>query len=399
MCIRDRPRFYETIFKNAALNRNRTMAAVSLLALGTFSIIITGANLKTTGASTVDSRSENGEILLWAESTIPIQVDLNTPDGQRKSGLSDEPDLNSLHYLQIRQIDGDDASCLNLNQVAQPKILGVDPDYLDQLNIFRFVSSDPLVDPAHPWSALNKSLTTDVIPAFADQTVITWGLRKKIGDTLIYRTESGGTLYLRLAGGLDNSIFQGNILISDSLFRHYYPSVSGSRVILVNGPSGKQDIIVNRLENIFQDQGMMVTPATERLETFNSVENTYLSVFMMLGGFGVILGTFGLGIVLLQNIYARKREVALCLALGFTETFIMKLLVAEHLFILVSGIILGFVPALAAISPFLVSPASHFPYIYILTILFLILLSGSFWIFFPVRSALKKEMIPVLKSE
>ncbi|MCK9421590.1 MAG: ABC transporter permease [Bacteroidales bacterium] len=393
------PKFFKTIFKNAALNRNRTMAAVTLLALGTFSIIITGANRKTIGPEFANPQSGTGGFLLWAETTIPIRVDLNSKEGQRKSGLADEAELNGVHYFQIKQMDGDDASCLNLNQVSQPKLQAIDAAYLDKLKSFSFINFDPVVDQKHPWNALNHNLSPGVIPAFADQTVITWGLRKKIGDTLTYRTESGKILYLRLMGGLDNSIFQGNMLISDTLFRNYYPSVNGSRIILVNGPAGKQEIIANRLEHLFQDQGMMVSPTTERLATFNSVENTYISVFMFLGAFGVILGTFGLGIILLRNIHERRQELALYLALGFPKKFILKLLVTEHVFILISGIILGFIPALAGILPSLVSPAFHFPYTYILTTLFLILLSGVLWIFFPVRSILKKEIIPVLKNE
>ncbi|MCK9203569.1 MAG: ABC transporter permease [Bacteroidales bacterium] len=392
-------RFYGIILKNAALNRHRTLAAITLLALGTFSIIITGANRKTAGNETSDPCSGTGGFLLWAESTFPVRTCLNSPEGKQKEGLADEPELKGLHYFQVRQIDGDDASCLNLNQVSQPKVLGVRTDYLDKIKAFSFASLGRGIDQAHPWKALDSISSPGVIPAFADQTVITWGLRKKIGDTLVYRSESGEKLYIRLAGGLDNSIFQGNLLISDSLMRFYFPSANSSKIILVNGPESKKEIITTRLEYLFRDRGMMVTPATERLAAFNSVENTYLSVFIILGGLGVILGTFGMGIVLLRNLYERKQELALYLVLGFRKNFILKLLIAEHLFILFTGILLGLIPALAGIFPSLVSPVYQFPWITVLSILLLILLSGLVCVGIPLLSLFKRDLIPALRSE
>jgi ABC-type antimicrobial peptide transport system permease subunit len=60
-----------------------------------------------------------------------------------------------------------------------------------------------------------------------------------------------------------------------------------------------------------------VASAAERLQSFNEVENTYLDVFTLLGGLGVILGVAGLGILLLRNVRDRKGEIATCLAIGF----------------------------------------------------------------------------------
>ena len=72
--------------------------------------------------------------------------------------------------------------------------------------------------------------------------------------------------------------------------------------MLIDGPATKSDTITHRLETLFRDYGMMVTSASARLAAFHAVENTYLSVFMLLGGFGIIIGTFGLGIVIFRNI-------------------------------------------------------------------------------------------------
>jgi len=393
------PGFFRLILRNVSLKKKRTVTAVALLALGTFSVIITGANRKTFYGSETSNQSGTGGFLFWAEATVPVLNDLNSPEGKEKYGLTGEKEFDGVTFAQMLSLDGDDASCLNLNQVSQPKILGINPWLFDQQQSFSFSQLDVSIVGQHPWLALNEPLAPGIIPAFADQTVITWGLRKKIGDTLLYTDESGKQLKLKIMGGLANSIFQGNILISAELFRQYFPSVGGSKVMLVKGDFAKRTGISERLEYLFQDYGMVATPASERLAEFNSVTNTYLSVFMMLGGLGIIIGTIGLGIVLLRNLEERKSETALYQGIGFTHSYISKLIFTENLFILLSGIGIGLLAAFTGIMPSFFSPAFQLPVSFILVIIILILLNGFVWIYFPVRAALNKNLNEALRKE
>ncbi len=393
------PGFYTMILKNIALNRRRTLTAVALLALGTFSVIITGANRKTFYGSENSRSSGTGGFLFWAESTVSLLYDLNSPEGKEKYGLSEETSLEGTRFLQMLRLEGNDASCLNLNQVSQPALLGIDPVYFDRQQSFSFMKLDPAVNEKHPWLTLNTASAMGVIPGIADQTVIQWGLHRQVGDTLLYRDESGKTLRVRLIAGLDNSVFQGNVLVSAALFRQYFPSVSGSKVMLIDGQYAKRNEISQKLEFLFQDYGMVVSPASERLAQFNSVENTYLSVFMLLGGLGILIGTVGLGIVLLRNLEERKQEIALYQAIGFEHSYILKLIFTENLFILLSGIGTGLMAAFAGILPSFFSPAFRFPASFLLVILILILLSGMAWIYFPVKSALRKNLVEALRKE
>ncbi len=393
------PGFFTMVLRNVSLKRRRTITAIALLAIGTFSVIITGANRKTYYGSENASQSGTGGFLFWAESTIPVLYDLNSPEGKAKYGLTDETDLQNIRFLQMLRTEGNDASCLNLNQVAQPSLLAVNPEYFDKKQSFSFLKLESSVNEKHPWLSLNKKLSNGVIPGFADQTVILWGLGKKIGDTLLYSDETGKTLKVKLMGGLDNSVFQGNVLVSAELFRQYFPSVGGSKLMLIDGEFMKRSEISERLTYLFQDYGMMVTPVSERLAQFNSVENTYLSVFMLLGGLGIIIGTIGLGIVLLRNLIERKQEIALYLALGFNKTYILKLFYAENLFILMAGIGIGLFAAFAGILPSFLSPAFQLPTYFLLVILLLILLNGLVWIYFPIKSSLRKNLVQSLRNE
>jgi len=393
------PTFIKLILKNAGLKRSRSLAIIALMALGTFSIIITGANRRTFRGMEINRGSGTGGFLFWAETAFPILNDLNSSSGKKMFSLEDEPELKNVSFVMMHHLAGDDASCLNLNQVSQPIILSIDPVLFDRLGAFTFTRTDPSIDQTHPWIALNQSPAPGVIFAFADQTVITWGLRKSIGDTLVYRDETGKTLNLILKGGLDNSIFQGNLLVSDSLFRLHFPSAGGSRFMLVDGPYEPRKEIGARLETIFQGYGLMLIPASERLAAFNSVENTYLSVFMLLGGLGIILGTVGLGIVLLRNLLERKSEIAIYLALGFTRKSIQHLLVTEYLFLLMTGVVIGLISALAGIMPSMTSPSFKTPEAFLIIIILLILFNGFLWIYFLAKKATKMDLLGALKEE
>ncbi len=392
-------RFPELVVKNLVLNRKRTMAVVTLLALGTFTIVITGANRRTFYGTESSRSSGTGGFLFWTATTIPILNDLNTPAGAKRYGLEDEPLLRHVRFIELTRMDGDDASCLNLNQVSRPALLGVPPQYFNKVHAFSFNSLLPAANHQSPWKTLQNPLAPDMIAGFADQTVITWGLQKKTGDTLFYRDESGKVLKVKLIGGLDNSVFQGNILVSDSLLRLFYPSAGGSRVMLVDGPAFLKDTLALRLESLFRDQGMMITTTAARLATFNSVENTYLSVFMLLGGLGVIIGTIGLGIVIMQAIRQRKREFAIYLALGFTGKFIFRLIVAEHVAMVLSAIFIGGVAALAGILPSLISQGYYLPGFFLTGILLVLIGNGLLWIILAGRAVMKTDLLQGLREE
>lgn len=397
---RDRvPGLRQLTIRNLSLSRIRTLSAITLLALGCFTLLITGANRKALTGNDMNRKSGTGGFILWAESTLPVMNDLNSAHGAGIFGLRDEEVLKQVQFIQLPGTNGDDASCLNLNQVSRPGIIGIPAAHFDRLGACTFANLDPSVDKNRPWSALSACLAPGVIPGYADQSVIQWGLRKSPGDTLLYRDEAGNILYVKLLGGLDHSIFQGSILVSDSLLRIYFPSTNGSRIMLIDGPSNLTDTIAQRLETIFRDFGLLATPASARLASFNAVENTYLSVFMLLGGLGIILGTIGLGIVLLRNLSQRRQELALYVALGYSRKFIFKMILLEHLLILLSGLVTGLISASPVILPLMISLPDKFPWSFYSIMIAIILINGLLWIYIPARKILSGVPLSGLRAE
>ena len=407
------------VFQNAGINRSRTVTAVAMLALGTFTILITGANRKMAGNDTPVNRSGSGGFLYWIQSSVPFRTDLNSVAGRIKTGLEDEPLVKKICFVNLCMVKGDDASCLNLNRVKNPQLIGVPCGLFNRFRAFSFTGFDHGTHRQHPWLSLQDQKSENLIPGYADQTVITWGLGKKLGDTIQYRDEAGHIFGVYLAGGLDNSIFQGNILVSDSLLRKYYPSTCGSNIILarnaetdtlsaaVEHPASKgieqESIDVTSLARILEtrlhEYGAVVTPASSRLAEFNSVENTYLSVFMMLGGLGVLLGTIGLALLLLKNMLERRFEVALYTALGFPEKLRKKLIFSEYFFILVSGLVIGITSAFLGSMPVLLSSAGSLPWFFTGGLVLLVFVNGIFWIFVAMSFLPHSDPAKILRSE
>lgn len=383
--------------KNARRNIVRSIAVIALLAIGTFTIIITGANRLTFSGTENQRESGTGGYSFWVENTVPLLHNLNTDDGKKQYGLEDEPILNNVNFVQFHKLPGDDASCLNLNQVQLPQIIGVPANKFDSLHAFSFAKL--YSEYSSPWLELNKDYGSGIIPAFADQTVIQWGLLKSVGDTLIYTNESGENIKLLLVGGLSSSVFQGNILISDSAFIANFPSSSGSEIMLVDIQGDNTKEVENLLTNQLADYGVEINSASERLAGFYSVTNTYLTIFMILGGLGVILGTIGLGIVLIRNMIERKHEIAILGALGFNKSQIFNLILTENIFLLISGIVIGVLSAFIGILPSLLSPAFHIPGSFLFLVVLGVFISGLLWIYIPAKFMMKKDLIKNLSQE
>lgn len=374
--------------QNIKKNVSRSIAVVVLLALGTFTVIITGANRKTFNETENIRQSGTGGFLFWSETSIPLLYDLNSQEGKFEQGLDGQQALDSCLFLQFKSKTGDDASCLNLNQVQQPQILGVNANILDSLNAFSF--SKLLNERNDPWLSLNKQKGDYIIPAIADQTVIQWGLIKKLGDTLQYFNEEGNVLKLVLVGGLNASIFQGNILISDKHFQKHFPSAAGSSFMLIDGPIRQKEAIKQLLTNDLSDYGIELTQTSTRLAQFYSVTNTYLSIFMILGGLGVIIGTIGLGIILLRNMMDRKKELVLYKSLGFTHRQILKVIIYENLVLVLWAMMIGIVSAIIGILPSLLSDAFAISGNFLIGIIVLIFLSALLWIYVSSRIVLSR---------
>ena len=119
----------------------------------------------------------------------------------------------------------------------------------------------------------------------------------------------------------------------------------------------------------------------------------------MLGGLGLLVGTFGLAAVMMRNVIERRAEIALLRSLGFRWFRIVWLVLAENTLLLFWGILTGSAAALIAMLPHLLSTGADIPWIELAVTLGAVLIIGTLAAVFPIYASLRIPIREVLTSE
>lgn len=362
-----------------------------LISTGIFAFMITVVNRKDFSSLSTDSTSGTGGFDYWIESPVPLTEDI----GELFEG---DKETCNIEFIQMKKQPGNDASCLNLNHITTPPLLGVTPSGFIEKDAFSFTRHLNREGVSNPWEYLLLVPGNNSVYAIADQTVLDWGLKISIGDTLIIRAENGQPLNVIIAAGLKSSVFQGHLLIGSEQFRKYYPSITGQSVFLAESGNPADEGCMTILSERLVMYGAETTSTVDRLTSFYQITNTYLSVFGVFGGFGMIIGIAGLGFVLLRNYTNRKREFAFMLATGFSFRTIKKLILSEQVKIMGYGIATGIFSAIVATMPSLNS-GNEIPWLYIIAMVLLIFISGIIALTLSVRSIEQSTLINSLRKE
>src|SRR5207244_979754 len=182
------------------------------------------------------------------------------------------------------------------------------------------------------------------IPAALDANTAQWIYKKRLGDTWDVTNDRGEKVKLRLVALLEESIFQSEIVISEQNFRKLFARQEGTSFLLIE-TTGAREMEIQRVqsevETALADYGVRIQTPAARLQSYMAVENTYLATFQALGGLGLLLGAVGLAIILLRGVWERRGELALLRALGFAKQRLAWLVLAENLFLLLTGLATG----------------------------------------------------------
>ena len=409
--VQSQPRIAVTAqmgIKNTGRHPGRSMLCAGLVGCACFVIVAVGANrhVERGHGAAPQKESGTGGFALVAESDIPLHHDLNSREGRFELGFS-ESDSDATAQTQIfpfRVLPGEDASCLNLYRPQKPRILGVSEGFIERGG-FQFQGTTAAQE--NPWELLENELEPGIIPAIGDYNSTQWILHLGLGDELSIQDELGGKLRLRLVGVLQRSLFQSELLISEANFKKYFPNQSGYAYFLIQAPSAPDpaaftesaERMGHTLESTLEDYGLDVTSTTEKLASYRAVENTYLSTFQTLGGLGLLLGTLGLGIVLLRNVIERSGELATLRAFGFRRATLSLMLLSENGFLLLTGILIGAVSALIAVAPHLTTPGAHVPWLSLMMTLVSVFLVGTVASGIAVSFAIRRPLLPGLKRD
>jgi hypothetical protein len=345
--------------RTATYRPGRSVLSMAVIASAAFILIAVSAFRRDSAASTNDPHSGTGGYGLIVESLLPIVHDPNTPEGRDALNLFDlDP---TVQFEPFRLLAGDDASCLNLYEPRNPRIAAPSDRFIEA-GRFSFQDSQASTpeEIANPWRLLLRRDADGAVPVIADANSMTYVLHRRLGETLVI-TRGGRDISLRFVGALQDSLFQGELLMSQAHFLELFPDQEGFPLLLVDTGKAPIEQVRSEIENGLHDFGAAATPAAQRLASFHRVENTYLSTFQTLGGLGLLLGTVGLGTVLMRNILERRRELALLGAVGYGRGHFLLMAAAENALLVGGGLLAGSVSAAVAIAPAIAERGGRLP--------------------------------------
>ncbi len=351
----------------------RSLTVVGTLACGVFLVVSVAAFRKEKDTSGNDPKNGYGGYTYWAETSIP----LSDPDDY--SGDDNLFELDGESVLPIRTGQGDDASCFNLNQTANPRLLGLSSERLSQRGAFTFHSVKKGLDGSDGWALLRDSSDPDVVPAIIDSATLQWALKRKLGDRLSYVDDSGRVFEVELVGAIRDTMFQGSLLIDEARFLERFPQNEGYRLFLADAWDEPIDAKRARIESSLGPWGGQVEIASDRLQAFHEVENTYIAIFHVLGGLGVILGSAGLGVVVARNLSERRHEFALLDAMGIPSDTRRRIVFSELRSLVGWGMGIGLIAAVVSIVPSMTHLGVAAPVFNLAILVVAIVLNAAFW--------------------
>ena len=386
--------------RNARRSPSRSILSVGLAAVASFLIVALSA------FRLAPSEQGTGGYDLIATADQSILYDLNTESGREEMGFSatDNQLLDSVVVESLRVSDGEDASCLNLYQTTQPRVVGVPEDFAEGNN-FAFSALAPDVDEEEPWNILESqpgqdTNGRDVVPIVLDKNTATYSLHLSgIGARMTIRDGFDQEVTLEVVGLLAGSVLQGDVLMSEANFLRLFPDVAGRRLFLIRCGEQPVDEVAQLLQGRLEDYGFHTQDTRQRLADFMAVQNTYLSTFQSLGALGLLLGTLGLAIAQLRSVLERRGELALLRSAGFRRSRLAEMVLGENLVLLLGGLSIGCLAAAVAVLPHWWLGEADTPWSTLLAMLLAVALAGTIAGGLAIRAAVRAPLVAALRGE
>ena len=387
--------------RNSSYRPGRSVLCIALIAFAAFIIVAVDA-FRRDEREAGERGSSSGGFALLADALLPLGDDLSARSGRARLGLTEfqTGPLSNVSFERFRVRAGDDASCLNLYQPTDPRVLAVSDRFIEE-NRFTFgptLAATP-DEVENPWRLLRRDLPDDVVPALADANSLTYALHLSVGDEIVLNRDSDREVRLRIVAALADSVLQRELVISERHFRRVFPEEEGFHFFMIDVAPEQAAVVAATLEDRLSDFGFDVTPTAERLASFHRVENTYLATFQTLGALGLLLGTLGLGAVLLRNVLERRRELGLLRAIGYAPRHLALMVLAENALLLALGLGIGTGCALIAIAPAWLERGQRLPVASIAWLLVAVVVAGFAASLAATRAVVAAPLLAALKTE
>jgi putative ABC transport system permease protein len=378
----------------------RSVLSAALIAFACFVIVAVTAFRRDASGLSLERDAGTGGFVLMAESVAPLMHNPNTAAGREELSLAGYDELDDVHIARFRLRPGDEASCLTLYQPKNPRLIAPEASFLTE-GRFSFASSLAQSDAerANPWTLLQRRFDDGAVPAIADQTTLTYVFHLAVGDDFVFTPDGGAPVRLRIVGVLRDSLLQSELIIGEEAFVRLFPTHEGYRLWLLDAPAERAGAITTLLEDRLSDFGVDVIDTRARLAAYHQVENTYLSTFQALGALGLLLGTLGLAAARARCARARRRELALLGAVGFTARHLRTVVASESVLLVGTGVAVGTIAAMVAIAPAVIERASSLPFGRLALFLVAVVATALLASLAAVRMATSMRVVEAIKSE
>jgi len=119
--------------------------------------------------------------------------------------------------------------------------------------------------------------------------------------------------------------------------------------MLIKTPYSSQNDVKQILSQALAVYGLQISLCNERLKEFNSVTDSYLTIFLMLGGLGLLIGLFGMLLIIRRGLLDRVGERSTLSAIGFDADTIKRQLFRESMIVPLYAITSGTLASLVAV--------------------------------------------------
>lgn len=276
---------------------------------------------------------------LQAETSLPVAIDWSTAEGRRKIRFDpqDEAAFRDVKVVSMLHSSGDNVSCLNPAKPVVPRIAAVDR---------RWIESPPFaaagIGGRNAWPLLEGSSgSAGSIPAVGDADTLDWILESGVGGKLHFTAATGSIRDLEFVGATHGTFLSGDLLVSKAGFQSLYPNIQAPTLFLVKTPPAKIAEVRAAILRNLADYGVSVRETKSILASVRGVVNAYVSIFLVFGLLGILLGVGGTSLAAVRNAMERRSEYALMLAVGLPTRAVRYWLIAETHLAVVLGALVG----------------------------------------------------------
>jgi ABC-type antimicrobial peptide transport system permease subunit len=333
---------------NPTRKTGRTGLMISIFTLVIFLLVALSINLAIQQKSVeAVSYTERGGYDILGESSIPIEIDLDDSSERLENNI-DEPVFENIIITEIKLVGPPGGTCSNMNVRYPPRLLGVGTEFIER-NSFNFMeSSFDHKSNREIWRELEKSAEENdgKIPIVVDYNTLVWIYNGGLGDIFEVTDEEGNTVKLEVIAILDNTIFGGTFIMSESNIDSIYPESAAYQYLLIkmdNDLDSTPEQVALELEGALDQYGLDAQAIRQLILENREYERSFMSLFQAFLGLGLILGIIGLGVVMARNVIERRFEIGVLRTIGFTKSMILRSFILELSLIALLASLIGMI--------------------------------------------------------